>query len=56
MEYTENLGLRKPEDTDFASNEDQNYNMDLIDETFGEVFDRLGDMADMLDTINGEVI
>lgn len=49
MKYTENLGLRKPDDTNFASNDDLNYNADVIDQV-------IGDISDMLDAINGEVI
>lgn len=56
MKYTENLLLRKPEDTDFASNEDLSYNADIIDQAISDILQTIGDISQTLDTINGEVI
>lgn len=37
MEYTENLKLKKPEENEFYSVQDNNENMEKIDDAFGEL-------------------
>lgn len=37
MKYTEKLGLKKPESTDYVNIEDINENMDILDEQVGEL-------------------
>jgi len=52
MEYTNNLGLKKPEETDFYNIGDFNYNADKIDEKLGNL-DPVK-LLDQIKTVDGE--
>jgi len=52
MKYTNNLGLKKPESTDFYNLEDFNYNADKIDEELGNL-DPVK-LLDQIKTVDGE--
>lgn len=52
MKYTEKLGLKKPDPTDFYNLEDFNYNADKIDEELGN-FDPV-ELLNNIKTVDGE--
>jgi hypothetical protein len=54
MKYTEKLGLKKPDQTDFYNVEDSNSNMDKIDEAFGNIETDPIDVLEKLKTVDGE--
>lgn len=49
MQTTENLGLNLPESTDFFDVGHQNENMQVLDESIGEINETLSDKVDKVD-------
>lgn len=54
MKFTNNLGLKKPDSTDFYSIEDFNFNADKIDEEFGNIEVDANDILTKIKTVDGE--
>ena len=48
MKYTDNLGLLKPENTEFYDVNNQNDNMDIIDEQIKKTNDNVNNLTDSL--------
>lgn len=49
MNYTDKYGLKKPEETDFYSIQDQNENMDILDNLFTDIESKIGKTSNDID-------
>jgi hypothetical protein len=54
MKYTEKLGLKKPDPTDFYNVEDFNENNEIIDKAFENIETDPQDILEKLKTVDGE--
>ncbi|WP_304340475.1 hypothetical protein [Metaclostridioides mangenotii] len=53
MKYTDKLGLKKPDSTDFYNVEDSNSNMDKIDEAISSIEVDANDILNKIKTVDG---